>query len=1399
MKTLNAVIKNLNKVRFFYFIIGVAVIGSALLFINTDTTFSAGGECTVDGCDGGREIRSVTPRFGQSDSIVTLDLCGCNLNYTGGDHDHYYLIPEDCEYTNPAEEPPECAIEGIDWSVDSECGGSELEVYVQFDLADADIAAYDVVDRFYRRTGGAPFCPTFVWRKNVLASGFVVYNPDITGWGWFGATTGEIVAPATTADATPGWMSLHCKSEIFTGHPNGTCYDPVENPEGVDYGVGMIFDDATTLFDVAGTAWLGESKDEDQNPANASPMGWVDYSPSETAGVWGALPNFCSVKGPAIFNEGTGRLEGWARILTLREYGLSLSCDPDSFKRTWTDTDIVDDSTGSSLDLAESNDGVIHAAWASGTDEIYYSQFSGGAWSPRFNISSDIGTTVPDKVPKIAIDDNNRVHVVFISENGAMIQDAFCDYDPEGLDSCIQLGEWVTGKVIQNGVETYEDLSIAVDWAGFDQILYVFYLRSDNNRLYLEESVGNGDFSAVAPFIGGEVTSSGQAESPGIAIDYSHDIHLVYRQNEGSEKIHYVEVVDELIESTIDICDDDSCDNPDIAVDPVGNPHIVYVADFSGIDEIYYKKYSDVSGWSQDLILTGGGPNILPSIAIGNDHIIHLLYEDTIDDEIDHRESTNGVEWHSAELAAYTAGQNRRPVAIVASDNTVRALFNVQGGDVHYTYSSALFSIDATCNNQPGEEVIPGDPIWGADWGWICLRGSNVNPNTLGQMRSCYDCEGEYCKICEVDDEVTVDPWEPPMYACNRCQDCAKNVCQDDSTILCDDAGDCGGEACIPHQKCRRTGENSPASGGDEVCLDDSDCDYLNGTNKCVPVCQSCQTCNLWGVSIEGPLYEGGTFHGYAWSAGGTVPVDTINLPPGSYDSGNIEAESDIDEASTDPCIEPNCVCTTRAACEAWGWENVGAQASLNQRCADDAGGLGYSGWGGCRVNNPAFGNIEKFAKSFDAPSITNPLPQDGNYFLSFSGLYTNTANELLGITIKAADGTTRYQIQVADLNDAGSELKTCSSPQWYLETDDMIYFDTKPGAPPINIDYFRITSLPVSNVSCSTGTTFDEIYVDEAGLGWIDFSNAVLPKPWTQTQYGNVYSSGHIGSGAAPTPSLNSTYIIQTPTTINNDWIMQPAYNRTLTGDPILLPTYETRYRNVLGGIDYEGMIQPVELNQYTDRVVEIDCPVGQTSVNWSEIKDVVYNTIPPGVLSHSIIHIGTADDHCSLNIDEAVEFINGSDEFENGSGTFVIEGNLNVNNNITYDATGPAIEAMRQLASVIFIVKGDVIVDPSVTNMVGTYATLGCDPGVPAGTGNCEAIPDIGVFSSGSSSDRLTVQGIVLAKKFELHRTGVSSDAGSEVIINDGRMTSNPPPGAVDISTNPAFKPARPYVTND
>src|SRR3989339_66880 len=225
-------------------------------------------------------------------------------------------------------------------------------------------------------------------------------------------------------------------------------------------------------------------------------------------------------------------------------------------------------------------------------------------------------------------------------------------------------------------------------------------------------------------------------------------------------------------------------------------------------------------------------------------------------------------------------------------------------------------------------------------------------------------------------------------------------------------------------------------------------------------------------------------------------------------------------------------------------------------------------------------------------------------------------------------------------------------------------------------------------------------------GVGWIQFGPRITAgnNPYFQVNSGDIYARKEIRNYYPPVNSNTyNAFVIETNSnTIYNLYASSTLnlLNRPLVGFPALGAT--GKYTNILGSIDYDGLITEV----------------GETGKN------------------------------------------------KNGSGVIVVNGSAIINKNITYTGDDK-VSTLKNIPSVVWVIKGGLDISPDVTELSGTFIVLGA-------------------FNAGGGANQLKVNGSVLAQSFVLNRTYSTNSEPAELFINDGRLKVNPPAGLQNFSTN-------------
>ena len=310
-------------------------------------------------------------------------------------------------------------------------------------------------------------------------------------------------------------------------------------------------------------------------------------------------------------------------------------------------------------------------------------------------------------------------------------------------------------------------------------------------------------------------------------------------------------------------------------------------------------------------------------------------------------------------------------------------------------------------------------------------------------------------------------------------------------------------------------------------------------------------------------------------------------------------------------------------------------------------------------------------------------------------------------------------------------------------------------------------------------------------GFGWINFTPEIKElNPWLETQSGDIYAQKGITT-SRPIGSFNATYRIlafggiEALSAQGESWL-DDKYG------PIDFPTPKTRYSNILGKLDVDGLIcgSAPCLNKYGDSVT-----------NLSALEKAIDEGKPLG--GKIYYHNGdvTIGQDGNLTVPGGdIIFKNGSN-FEKGSGTIIIDGDLTIKTNVEYDPND-ALTKFINLASVAWIVRGDLKISSTVQRLAGNFIILGkssvasCSSDPAVETPGCGQVYSCYGGSSSTCDDyRLEVSGLMMARKFYFGRTYTDPNEerqlGSELIIYDGRLLAHIPPGLDDfVSALPIWR---------
>lgn len=296
-------------------------------------------------------------------------------------------------------------------------------------------------------------------------------------------------------------------------------------------------------------------------------------------------------------------------------------------------------------------------------------------------------------------------------------------------------------------------------------------------------------------------------------------------------------------------------------------------------------------------------------------------------------------------------------------------------------------------------------------------------------------------------------------------------------------------------------------------------------------------------------------------------------------------------------------------------------------------------------------------------------------------------------------------------------------------------------------------------------------------GAGWIQLNptkgGAGIVYPWLQTQYGTVFGERSFTQKSAIS-GFNATYCIFAESVANfKSEKCATTYSGIALKFPLSNPD-ENVYRNALGNLDLTGLTTVANktggssgqsYNKYGNMINEAG-----GNPTWNQ----------PKIFNNQVYHIAG-----DLYVANDFQINNGGAN-QSGNGLVIVDGDLHINGDFGYETNVPPSNDLKQLASIAWVVKGDIKIDKGVQKIVGAFIALGKDNITCNLTGSKYDLIHCGVFDSGTNDKRgapedkpLTVSGLLMAKAFNFLRTYTNINRGSEQIIYDGRLSANPPPG--------------------
>jgi hypothetical protein len=394
--------------------------------------------------------------------------------------------------------------------------------------------------------------------------------------------------------------------------------------------------------------------------------------------------------------------------------------------------------------------GNLHVVWMDETDgewgndfEIMYTNYTSTMGWSKATIISDDNTkwnTGESWNPSIAIDNMGTIHVVW-EDNTPNIKWGN-DYEIMYTNYTSATG-WSNATVISDdqtkwniGISSLP--SIAVDNGGS---IYVVWVDNTPGQWGSDFEIMCTNYTAAIGWSNASVISddntnwnTGDSRNPSIAIDKSGNVHVVWEDYTlGDGEIMYANYTSVVGWSEAIIISDDITHwnnghsrNPSIAIDSMDFLHVVWDDDTNGIwgndVEIMYAKYMESTGWSNVTVISddytkwNSHRSNSPSIAIGHDNILHVVWSDDTDgiwgddEDILYVFYTMETGWSnmtviSDDTSKWNNENSRHPQITVKGDGTPHVVWEdytvgIWGDDEEIMYSSISF---------PKPPVIDGD------------------------------------------------------------------------------------------------------------------------------------------------------------------------------------------------------------------------------------------------------------------------------------------------------------------------------------------------------------------------------------------------------------------------------------------------------------------------------------------------------------------------------------------------------------------------------------------------------------------------------------------------------------------------------------------------------------------
>lgn len=274
-------------------------------------------------------------------------------------------------------------------------------------------------------------------------------------------------------------------------------------------------------------------------------------------------------------------------------------------------------------------------------------------------------------------------------------------------------------------------------------------------------------------------------------------------------------------------------------------------------------------------------------------------------------------------------------------------------------------------------------------------------------------------------------------------------------------------------------------------------------------------------------------------------------------------------------------------------------------------------------------------------------------------------------------------------------------------------------------------------------------------GLGWLELmpAGSLVGIPWLQTQYSDIF--GRTGIQLAPAPRgsglYNATYLIVSGTTISGiSGLYVPI---SVTGPPTsagtgLLESRQENYPNLLAS----DVLRKVDVAGLSTKVPGTDKNKYGYSVITEPTNDVDAALGATPTLDNKVYYFNG-----DATVDNKITFKNADGvNYTSGAGLIIVNGDLTINADITYE--GGSTADIKYLASAAWIVKGNINIAPGVSQLAGVFVSLGTGSG--------------GKITTSSTADEATLGPVAIAAS---GGNGIAWNTGGKYCSDAGTQWSN------------------------